>query len=192
MIGRPHAIGRRFGRGRIRRALGAAPLVALLAVAAPVAAATYYVDASEGADNRPGTSPEGAWRTLEKVNATTFQPGDRLLFRAGGAWTGQLWPKGSGAEGRPIVIGKYGDGTKPAIRGAGAMAAVYLENQEYWEIADIEVTNEAATPGYRRGVLIRGQDAGRATAVRFERVDVRRDVPNVSNSTIRGERPGPM
>ena len=40
---------------------------------------------------------EFAWASLSKVDATTFQPGDRILFRDGDSWTGQLWPKGSGS-----------------------------------------------------------------------------------------------
>src|ERR1700730_14835390 len=54
---------------------------------------TYYVDSTSSSDAQSGTSPEKAWKTLAKLNATTFSPGDRILFRSGGKWTGQLWPK---------------------------------------------------------------------------------------------------
>ncbi|HHW00552.1 MAG TPA: hypothetical protein GXX36_13465 [Clostridiaceae bacterium] len=78
---------------------------------------TYYVDAVNGNDNNSGTSPNAAWKTLTKVNSTTFQPGDRILFKAGCTWNGQLWPKGSGTEGNPIVIDMYGTGSKPLFDG---------------------------------------------------------------------------
>jgi hypothetical protein len=55
-----------------------------------------------------------------------------------------LHPKGSGASGSPIVIGSYGDASaaKPKINGAGvANGAVYLNNQEYWEITNLDITN---------------------------------------------------
>lgn len=74
---------------------------------------TYYVDAEEGNDNESGRSPEKAWKTLEKVNSTVFQPGDTILFKAEGTWEGQLWPKGSGNEENSIIIDRYGDGKNP-------------------------------------------------------------------------------
>ena len=146
-------------------------LIALLVVAsltlpagqAPVHAETtaalgtvYYVDAAAGDDTNSGTSTSAAWQTLDQVNATTFQPGDEIRFKAGGVWTGTLHPKGSGAEGAPIQIDRYGDGPKPLIAGDGADAAVYFYNQEYWEVRHLEITNEADTPGQRRGIHVSG------------------------------------
>lgn len=58
----------------------------------------YYIDSDGGNDSNAGTSPEEAWSTLDKVNSTTFKPGDRLLFENGDVWTGQLSPKGSGEK----------------------------------------------------------------------------------------------
>ncbi len=81
-----------------------APVTAAATSAAPAAATgtTYYVDAASGNDAAAGTTSATAWRTLGKVDATTFAPGDRILLHAGQKWTGQLWPKGSGADGQPI------------------------------------------------------------------------------------------
>lgn len=78
---------------------------------------TYYVDSIGGDDNNNGTDTSTAWKTLSKVNGTIFQPGDRILFKAGCSWEGQLWPKGSGLDGSPIVIDMYGTGSKPLING---------------------------------------------------------------------------
>jgi hypothetical protein len=123
----------------------------------------YFIDATNGRDNRPGTSPATAWRTLAKVNATTFRPGDRILLKAGEQWqNGQLWPKGSGSNGRPITISAYGDpnarrpyiatngnvpspfnanGTKnPAT--VGLTGAIVLRNQQYWDINNVELSND--------------------------------------------------
>jgi acetyl esterase/lipase len=127
-----------------------------------VVAADYYVDCVKGHDRAPGTAPAAAWKTLGRVSATTFQPGDRILLRAGCEWTEVLAPQGSGAPGRPITVDRYGDGPKPRIRGNGAMAAVLLNNQEGWEIANLEVTNDAPEEGLRRGVLVLAENAGRA------------------------------
>jgi hypothetical protein len=123
---------------------------------------TYYLDSQGGNDANSGTQPKSAWRMLDKANMTTFKPGDRLLLRAGCSWKGRLQPKGSGRPGQPIVIDRYGPGPKPLIEGDGGIAAVYLQNQEYWEINNLEVTNNATLEGLRRGVLIEGMNLGRA------------------------------
>ena len=83
----------------------------------PLSAATYYIDSQDGADSNSGLDPARSWKTLAKVNATTFAPGDRILFSAGGRWEGKLNPKGSGAAGNAIVIDRCGDGPLPVIDG---------------------------------------------------------------------------
>ncbi|HEX6358784.1 right-handed parallel beta-helix repeat-containing protein [Actinophytocola sp.] len=140
----------------------------------------YYVDAVRGSDDASGRSRAGAWRSLDKVNSTTFAPGDRILLQAGQSWFGQLWPKGSGSDGRPIVIDRYGGGAKPAVHGGGAVAdAVRLFNQHHWEIRDLEVTNTASpadVPGTNlrdlRGIHVAGDAGGQLRHFRIDSVDV--------------------
>jgi hypothetical protein len=115
-------------------------------VAACSDGATYFVDPA-GDDAASGRAPAAAWRTLERVNATSFRPGDQILLRAGGAWTGQLALRGDGAVGVPIELGRYGDGPAPSINGNGARAAVYLENQSHWIVRDLDVSNCVAPCG---------------------------------------------
>jgi len=143
------------------------PIFALAALTCgfPAAAATYYVDCVGGHDGNMGTSPSAAWRTLANVNSTTFVPGDQILFKAGCAWSGRLWPKGSGSFGSPIGIDMFGAGAKPVINGDGAaQEALLLYNQEYWEIKNLEITNyDPAGPEVnplRQGVRVLGQDVG--------------------------------
>src|ERR1700733_6843049 len=110
--------------------------------------ASCFVDSKAGDDGFNGTSVATAWKSLDKVNATSFHPGDRVLFKSGGDWTGQLWPKGSGTAENPIVVDKYGGEALPVINTSGtAEDAVLLKNQEYWEIRDLEITNTGAAPG---------------------------------------------
>ncbi|MFZ5451057.1 MAG: choice-of-anchor Q domain-containing protein [Thermodesulfobacteriota bacterium] len=80
-------------------------------------AATYYVDAAQGSDTAPGTSPTTAWRTLEQVNNAPLNPGDIILFKRGGAWREFLRPQ-SGSEAGRIVYGAYGTGHKPLFLGS--------------------------------------------------------------------------
>lgn len=124
------------------------------------AGTVYYVDDTDGDDSNTGTSEGQAWQSLTKVNSTVFQPGDTIRFKSGGVWTGTLSPQGSGIEGQPITIDKYGEGPKPLIAGAGASAAVYFYNQEQWEVKNLEITNDAPTPGVRRGIHVDGGGGG--------------------------------
>jgi hypothetical protein len=167
--------------GHWRRA-GAAVLIAmglLIAPAAPASAAPlpnwpgntpnstggvdYYIDGSAGRDTAAGTSAATAWKTLANANARTFQPGDRILLKAGTQWQNeQLWPKGSGRDGRPITISAYGNATarRPYIatngnvpnpfnadgtknpQTVGRTGAIVLRNQQYWDINNVELSND--------------------------------------------------
>lgn len=135
-------------------------LALLLSVTAH--AANYYISPS-GNDANDGQSPATAWQTLAKVNATTFQPGDSLLFEAGGTWNGQLDPLGSGASGSPVVVSMYGTGNKPVINGPGTdnSAGFALTDQSYWEIYNLEITNTQTSGGTARlcGILVKSTQA---------------------------------
>ena len=127
----------------------------------------YYVDPVAGDDANAGTSESAPWKTLEKVNATTFTPGDRILFRRGGTWSGKLHPLGSGDATRPIVLDAYGTGAKPVIDAQGALGdgTFFLRNQSYWEVSNLDLTSTvdwSTDPGdvTRRGVLVAAANAG--------------------------------
>ncbi len=118
--------------------------LALSALAA--GAATYHVDSQSGDDAHSGTTPEQAWKSLERVNQQVFRPGDKLLFKAGTRLSGQLKPQGSGTNDggklAPIVLGSYGEGPKPRIDGEGkVLDMLLLRNGEFWEVQDLEITN---------------------------------------------------
>jgi len=124
---------------------------------------TFYVDSRRGDDANAGTSAAKAWKSLAKVNATEFHPGDRIFLACGSDWSGQLWPKGSGAEGSPITVDMYGGGVRPVIHGDGRVEdAVLLKNQEYWEIQNLEISNRGPAPALRRGVHVALEDFGEA------------------------------
>ena len=80
-------------------------------------ATTYYVDASGGDDTKDGQSLVTAWKTIAKVNGSTFAAGDQILFKRGEVWRESLVPPSSGASGNPIVFDAYGTGDAPTITG---------------------------------------------------------------------------
>ena len=86
---------------------------------------------------------ERAWKTLDQLCFTySYAPGDRLLLKAGDVWNEeQLFPRGSGALGNPIIIDKYDIGADPVLNGAGMNCVVKLENSEYIEINNLEITD---------------------------------------------------
>ena len=77
----------------------------------------YYIDASSGSDSNTGTSSTSAWRTISKINDSSFQPGDQILFKRGESWNENLVFPSSGNASNPILIGAYGTGDKPVING---------------------------------------------------------------------------
>jgi len=140
---------------------------------------TYYVDAA-GDDARSGTAPGTAWKTLAHINALKLAPGDKVLLRAGGEFAGPLVLQGSGTEGKPIVIDKYGLGANPIINGEGKVEnTIRLHNQHDWEIRNLTVTN-ADGGGWddegrtiRRAVHITAEDAGDVKHIHLKNLEIR-------------------
>ena len=112
------------------------------------AGTTYYVS-NDGDDNADGTSPETAWKTIDKVNQTVgFGAGSKILFQRGGVWQNEtLAVRGNGSENNPITIGAYGEGAQPQFKGNGKVAdVIYLHNQSHVTIDNLDVSN--ATEGF--------------------------------------------
>ena len=112
---------------------------------------TYYVDSTAGDDAASGTSTAAAWKSFANVNDREFEPGDRILLRAGSSWSAAgssiareaydyttwsgevgtdveggeasalLAPGGSGTAEHPIVLSSYGDGAAPELNGRGVV-----------------------------------------------------------------------
>ncbi len=156
--------GPRGGRkGVAKRIVGI--LCAFLALAvADLRGQSFYVDAVAGSDSADGRTTATAWRSIERVNAATFVPGDTIRLRKGSVWNNvSFHPAGSGAPGRPIVVAAYGSGSAPAIHAAGAFSAtVLLQNQSYWQVGDLEITNRhPSNPlATRYGVYVLASNAG--------------------------------
>ncbi len=155
---------------------------------------TYYLDSMIGKTDGDGLSEKNAFDSLDDVNNHIFQPGDKLLIKAGSKFTGTLWPKGSGCEGYPIVIDMYGVGNKPVIDANGAYfmpqeknwqgaftgtdgnqigAAVYLFNQEYIEINNLAVRNQGDNVNRdRSGIRVEGFNYGKINHIYIRNCDI--------------------
>lgn len=76
----------------------------------------YYISIS-GSDSHDGTSELSPWKTIAKVNSSTFAAGDSILFRKGDTFIGQITVGQSGSAGNVITFGAYGIGAMPSIVG---------------------------------------------------------------------------
>lgn len=118
-----------------------------------VQATDYYVSPS-GNDSNNGTSPSTPWKTINRVNQSTFsfQPGDRVLFQRGGTWRGEVILGSSGNASQPVTLGAYGTGDKPMIKGS-ALATGWTQYQgNIWManvaslVTQVYVNGERMTP----------------------------------------------
>ncbi|WP_211746219.1 hypothetical protein [Paenibacillus sp. Marseille-Q4541] len=154
-----------------------------------VSSKNYYVDSINGDDSNNGLTETSPWKTLTPVNNTEFQPGDRLLFRANGVWSGELWPKGSGTSGSPIVIDMYGTGSKPAFIGSQTTnQTLHLDNQQYWEIQNLDISANYNNKLTRRGVYVHAKDSGTLNHIYFKNLvihDVWPNIPHTNNNTAK-------
>ncbi len=108
------------------------PLVSL-----SITGKTYYVSPS-GSDASAGTSPTAPWRTVNKVNNASLQPGDGVLFQAGATFSdATLMPPTSGSGSARIVFGSYGTGRATLTKG------VWMSSQAWLGFKDLAITGPA-------------------------------------------------
>ncbi len=84
-----------------------------------------------------------AWKTIAKVNASRFSPGDQILFKRGEVWREEHWPPSSGTPSNQIIIGAYGSGNNPVITGAALVKNWELtaSNMKIWQANLAELPN---------------------------------------------------
>ncbi|QHW33494.1 right-handed parallel beta-helix repeat-containing protein [Paenibacillus rhizovicinus] len=161
----------RFNRNRMNKGLSISTTMAMLvslftgtivtAGTASAANTTYYVSAA-GSDSNNGTSSTTPWKTLSKVSGAAFGAGDKILFRSGDSWSGQLLINDSGASGNPVTVGAYNTGSKPLINGGGNSAAILIDGASYVTVDGVAVTNydganvTDGVEGNRDGIKING------------------------------------
>jgi len=110
--------------------------------------ATYYVNATDGDDEKDGQSEANAWKTISKVNSSmgSFSAGDSILFKRGETFTDAgLWISCSGSSGNEITFGAYGSGNLPIIQPASGASITLGEGKSYIIIEYIKVQNTAGT-----------------------------------------------
>ncbi|MEO2003195.1 MAG: right-handed parallel beta-helix repeat-containing protein, partial [Candidatus Poribacteria bacterium] len=106
---------------------------------------------------------------LAILGLVNLQPGDQLLFRAGDVFRGGVHYAGlNGEDGAPITIGRFGDGPRPHLDGAGAFAALWLDNPSHVVVEGLEITNPAGSCG----IYLEGRDAGPLRNITIQDVEI--------------------
>lgn len=92
----------------------------------PAASTSYYVSPN-GDDANTGLSPETAWKTINKVNNSIFQSGDKVLFEGGKEFSGSLYfdSEDTGTAQNPVTITSYGTGKSTINSGSESGAFIY-------------------------------------------------------------------
>jgi hypothetical protein len=131
--------------------LGLATIV-LSSIAVPVHAAVYYVSPT-GSDSNSGLEPRRSWQTIDKLNRTTFRPGDRILFQGGATFNGMLQLDASdrGTAIAPIVIASYGTGR--ATINAGTNSGIFIYNSAGYRIENLKIQGSSSSNRNASGIV---------------------------------------
>lgn len=168
-------------------------------LAASSYATTYYVSAA-GNDANGGTAMATPWQSLAKVSAlTTLQPGDKVLFRCGDTFPGQLVVPASGAAGSPIVFSYYNAGTsacvQPMLSGGPTGSSSFLaatilaQDKQYVEFNNLHVRNNntavsAAGTSNIYGILVANAAGGALSYFRFTNLLIDEVAPYAFSTTL--------
>jgi hypothetical protein len=154
-----------------------------------VHAKTYYVS-SNGNDNNKGTTPENAFATIDRLNDISFKPGDKILFRKGDVFTGELIVQASGTESKPIVFSSYGkDGDPlPVLTGAIDLDGLALHQGNLYKVKlDRKVSQLYINNNYQNVGRLPDEgyffiDEGDSIQLKDDELS---DKPNLVGSTVR-------
>jgi hypothetical protein len=126
----------------MRRCLVVCAVGALLIPSALARGADEFFVSPNGDDNADGRTPATAWRSVAKVNASTFAPGTQVSFERGGEWRESLSVSSSGTAEAPIVFGAYGSGgARPQLWGSDV-----LDRSSFAHVAGNTYAASIATP----------------------------------------------
>lgn len=140
---------------------------------------TYYVSPS-GNDANDGLSPESAWRTIGRVNAVTYRPGDSIFFEGGQTFEGSLQFSPANVEpgdGNLITLSSYGEG-RATIRSKADEGGLAVYNLGNFRVSNLNFTgkSDASTlcgeDSKGIGILFHNISGNTLSQIEIENVDV--------------------
>ena len=114
---------------------------------------TYYIS-STGNDGQDGKTLATAWRTIKKVNATEFNPGDSILFEGNKIFMGNLQfdAHDVGTPEKPVILSSFGTGR--AIIDAGNGIGIKVLNTQGYHISNINVKGDGFNKNEGSGIAV--------------------------------------
>jgi len=108
----------------------------------------YYFSSSSGDDTNIG-SEAFPFQTISKLNGLVLAPGDKVLFKRGDTFVGQIIVSYSGVEGAPIIYDSYGTGDLPVLSAsdgsngvADPTSTIRIIGKQYLEFHNLQIENE--------------------------------------------------
>ena len=109
---------------------------------------TYYFSSSTGNDSNVG-SENSPFKTISKLNSLVLVAGDKILFKKGDTFIGQILVSYSGTSGFPIVYDSYGAGDLPVLTAsngsngvADPLSTIKIIGKQYLEFKNLKIENE--------------------------------------------------
>ena len=108
----------------------------------------YYFSSSTGNDLNSGTEVS-PFQTISKLNTLILSPGDKILFKKGDTFIGQIIVSYSGINGAPIIYDSYGTGHVPVLTAsdgnnglADPLSTIKIIGKQYLEFHNLQIENE--------------------------------------------------
>ncbi|MCF8321859.1 MAG: right-handed parallel beta-helix repeat-containing protein [Flavobacterium sp.] len=111
-------------------------------------AKNYYFSSSSGNDANDGNE-NSPMATISKLNALVLTAGDKILFKKGDTFVGQILVSYSGSLGAPIIYDSYGTGDLPVLTAsngsngiADPLSTIKIIGKQYLEFHNLTIENE--------------------------------------------------
>lgn len=130
---------------------------------------TYYISPYGNDGNLPG-DPSHPWQTIAKLDATSFQAGDQILFQSGQSFGGNLTfgPDDTGTAGAPIVVDTYSYDPTSGVTVGGAAATlnagkgngIFAQDTSGLQISHLNIVGSAQAANSSNGIQFDNNMAG--------------------------------
>ena len=108
----------------------------------------YYFSSSTGNDSNVG-SEANPFKTILKLNSLVLVAGDKIFFKKGDTFIGQIIVSYSGISGFPIVYDSYGNGDLPVLTASNGsngipdpLSTIKIIGKQYLEFHNLRIENE--------------------------------------------------
>lgn len=108
----------------------------------------YYFSSSTGNDFNVGNEAS-PFQTISKLNSLVLIAGDKILFKKGDTFIGQIVVSYSGSVGLPIIYDSYGSGELPLLTASNGsngvpdpLSTIRIIGKQYLEFHNFKIENE--------------------------------------------------